>query len=591
MPSPQALGALLGSMILFSARFAKFTDKKTPLSLPIPLLFPPAHFERIAIKPQEKALRDCGDELPPLSLLQSFILTSFQHLIRGVRGTAWRHLGTTIRLAYELDLHCIDSAENSASGHNASKVIEIEERRRAWWAIWEMDTFASIIRRSPTAINWPENETFLPIKDDLWYSGTEHPSCFLALKPMARWKNLQKTGNESCKAWFIVANSLMRDAQIFSDPRGLFTKSKRLSSTSDSSGSQSNGQKVSEDLSVISNSLRCLTLAVPKALQYHGEYLAFASNEDPTITGIHRQLDGSKHDVYLIIQLTHLTIDHFKAFRSSSGDSHISLHERSSSNSSSRQQQQTDILTLSEQQRQALNRFVLAADKAFNMVSRCTEDYIQHTNPFLASLIWIAAAVQLVQKYFQPSDANLDLVDSKFEFLRMIYKQYVDFWETPSVLGERLNVLEQQFEKLHTLEKDLPSTQSDTSFNSGRTAQRSQEGHGVHNIYQNPLRSYITNRREESTNPEASDLPHSILPSFPQEVEPHSALASLANASFLARDPLPSPPQSGKTFEESASFPYADGNFNNFGFGLQAGGELDFPIFLNSLFSGSFDQN
>jgi hypothetical protein len=108
------------------------------------------------------------------------------NILSGVRGIAWRHLGTFIRLAYELDLHRIDSAEGSGSVYDAPKAIEAEEHRRAWWAIWEMDTFASIIRRSPTAINWPENETFLPIKDEFWYSGTEQTSCFLAPKPMAR---------------------------------------------------------------------------------------------------------------------------------------------------------------------------------------------------------------------------------------------------------------------------------------------------------------------------------------------------------------------------------------------------------------------
>ena len=371
-------------MFIFSARFARKThsnDKSSHLAILLSTLTP-KHFECIAIELQEKVLRECGDEPPPLFLLQSFILTTFQHLIRGVRGIAWRHLGISIRLAYELDLHCIDSSsEGSGSGYDARKAID-EERRRAWWAIWEMDTFASIIRRSPTAINWPENETFLPIKDEFWFSGTEQASCFLAPKAMARWRNLQNSGNESCKAWFIVVNSLMRDAQMLSDPRGLFSDSKRPSSKSD--------MVISEDLSVISNSLRCLTIALPIALQYHGEYLTFGS-DDPANTGTARQLDGSKHGTYLMIQLTHLIIDHFEAFQCCSGEYRVNLDGGSS------KQRQSSLLVLSEQQRQALNRFVLAADKAFTMVSRCSDDHVQAVNPFLASSVWIAAAVQLVQ--------------------------------------------------------------------------------------------------------------------------------------------------------------------------------------------------
>lgn len=205
IPSPHALGALLGSIFIFSARYAAKVpnDDTSALSATVTSTPAPAYFERIAMELQEKTLKECGDATPPLCLLQASILTSFQHLIRGVRGIAWRHLGACIRLAYELDLHRIDSEAGAVVGsksrYDASRAIEDEERRRAWWAVWEMDTFASTIRRSPTAINWSGNETFLPITDAFWYSGTEQASCFLALKPMARWKNLQKTGNESCK--------------------------------------------------------------------------------------------------------------------------------------------------------------------------------------------------------------------------------------------------------------------------------------------------------------------------------------------------------------------------------------------------------
>lgn len=575
MSSPQALGALLGSMFIFSARFAKKTrgfSKSSRLASSLSTLTP-THFELIAIELQEKALKACGDEPPPLFLLQSFILTTFQHLTRGVRGIAWRHLGTCLRLAYELDLHCIDaSSEDSGSEYDASMSIEVEERRRAWWAIWEMDTFASIIRRSPTAINWHDNETFLPIKDDFWYNGTKQPSCFLAPKPMNRWRNLQKSGNESCKAWFIVVNSLMRDAQNLSDPRGLFSDSRQCSSKS--------SLVVSEHLSVISNSLRCLTIALPNDLQYQGEYLTFGSGD----TRLGRQLDGSKHGIYLMIQLTHLIIDHFEAFRACSGDSHISLHGNPSS------QRQNGLLVLSEQQRQALNRFVLAADKAFTMVSRCADDHVQAVNPFLASSVWIAAAVQLVQKYFGSSSINLDLVDSKFEFLRMNYKQYVEFWDTPSVLEERLDSLERQFKKLHTLERNESLTHMEKPTDTRYFTHEHKAPHILDNMSQNLPQAHAISQPVQSIRSQLP--PSSSLSTFQQSSELNTEPRSLTSDAFLTGDQFPTPSQSNArtTFEESIDFPYDDGSLNDFGFGLQAGGELDFPNFLNTLFSGSYDQ-
>jgi hypothetical protein len=186
-----------------------------------------------------------------------------------------------------------------------------------------------------------------------------------------------KTSNtEIFKAWYIVANSLMRDAQALSDPRGLFTDSWRQNSRSGPVFTPVEDKSVSESLSIISNSLRCFALALPKALQYHGEYLTFTSS-DPITVGTNQQLHVSIHATHLMIQLTHLMVDHYEAFRLSSVHGHTSPTGKSSPPSSSHQQRQSNLLMLSEQQRQALDRFVLAADNAFTMISRCSDDHTQ----------------------------------------------------------------------------------------------------------------------------------------------------------------------------------------------------------------------
>ncbi|MGH7963755.1 MAG: hypothetical protein ACRERD_18335, partial [Candidatus Binatia bacterium] len=63
----------------------------------------------MAIKYVDKALFDCGDDPPSLVLLQALILLSHHLLIKGVKGRAWRYLGTCVRVAYELNLHLIDA--------------------------------------------------------------------------------------------------------------------------------------------------------------------------------------------------------------------------------------------------------------------------------------------------------------------------------------------------------------------------------------------------------------------------------------------------------------------------------------------------
>ncbi|KAF4631859.1 hypothetical protein G7Y89_g6270 [Cudoniella acicularis] len=423
------LAALLSAMFTFSAKFAMdFHTNTAPPSLRAKPHITSGHFEKIAIEMQKNALEEYGDSEPSLSLLQACILTAFQYLIRGVRGTAWRYLGTCIRIAYELDLHRVDSV-GPAEGAKFND-LEKEEKRRAWWALWEMDTFASTIRRSPTAIDWSENETLLPIKDDFWYYGTPQASCFLATKPMSRWKDLQKSGNEACKAWFIVVNSLMRDAQALSDPRG-------QAGVVPSRNNDRQDETVSEKLTIISNSLRCFALALPKWLQYHGQNMSFTLDDGAKVET--RNENAAKHGMYLMVQLTHLMVDHYQEFR---------LNSERAAHRPPAQPPETDTHQLSETQGQALSRFVLAADNIFKMVSRCSDDHVPHVNPFFASTIWIAAAVHLVQKHFGGTGTNVDLADSKFEFFRMNYQQYVKFWNTPSVLEERLEALERQLERM-----------------------------------------------------------------------------------------------------------------------------------------------
>jgi hypothetical protein len=55
-----------------------------------------------------EGVEECPDEAPPICLLQAMIIVTFQKLIRGVRGKAWRSLGECVRIAYELHLHLVD---------------------------------------------------------------------------------------------------------------------------------------------------------------------------------------------------------------------------------------------------------------------------------------------------------------------------------------------------------------------------------------------------------------------------------------------------------------------------------------------------
>ncbi|CAG9951153.1 unnamed protein product [Clonostachys rosea f. rosea IK726] len=218
--SKHDLYALLAAMFSFSSRYRSQPvqatesrqvdkDKNLPTS---------EEFLNLAYEYTSTAFNAYADEPPSMSLLQAVVLTTFAELIKGVRARAWRSVGTCVRVAYERQLHLIDA--DSEPGTIQAETWVVEEQRRTWWAIWELDVFASTVRRSPTAIDWDTNETFLPVDDEFWFACTPQPSCFLERDPEMRWKSLQASKNLSPKAWFIAINSIMRNAQVLSNPRG-----------------------------------------------------------------------------------------------------------------------------------------------------------------------------------------------------------------------------------------------------------------------------------------------------------------------------------------------------------------------------------
>ena len=131
----------------------------------------------------EQALKEYGDEVPSLCLLQALILTTFCQLSKGVCERGWRLLGLCIRISSEKNLHLIDSeAPNARVPTGRAELTRWcfdEERKRCWWAVWEMEFFASTIRRCPTGIHWTQNKTFLPVDESYWFDQRFHKSCFL----------------------------------------------------------------------------------------------------------------------------------------------------------------------------------------------------------------------------------------------------------------------------------------------------------------------------------------------------------------------------------------------------------------------------
>lgn len=458
--SPTITNALLAAMISFSSRFCGQEDSEGGQYGPEAfggVEKPYLYFRNLASQLVDQAL-DEYDDPPPLSLLQAALLVAHGQLTQGVRGQAWRSLGTCVRVAYELNLHLVDSGHASEELEmDTEQWCEREEKRRAWWAIWEMDVFASTIRRCPTAIDRSRNETLLPVEDEHWFRGEPSASCFLELDLTRRWSALQRCGNISAKAWFIVINSLMKDAQCISSPMSIISSNGPPRGCGDASliskqrMTSDPSKDATEKLETIANSVRCFVLALPAPLRFRNQCLGFHAHlSGQTASTSARQQHNGIYNIEAMTQLATLMIRQFALFspgRSSSSRNYPNPRSKSRGHDSGWGDSRGSIETNSL----AVDQFFEAADGILSLVNRSADNHIQWINPFLASTIWLAAAVQLVRKEFGPYGTNRGLVKSKFDVLYLTYQKCVWFWDIKTALQQNLESLEAQ---LHTYREE-----------------------------------------------------------------------------------------------------------------------------------------
>ncbi|KAH7164971.1 fungal-specific transcription factor domain-containing protein [Fusarium sp. MPI-SDFR-AT-0072] len=447
--SESHLVALLAAICAYSVRFVPFEaelELEQELSWGSTGQKTPTLFLNLSSQQIDKALNECTDDPPPLCVLQALIVTTHCQLTQGVRGRAWRALGTCVRLAYELNLHLLDSRYAVEQyDYNTQRWCEDEEKRRAWWAIWEMDVFASTIRRTPTAISWSQMEVLLPAPDTNWYQDTPVGSCFLEQEPGQRWKALQESGNVSPKAWFIVINSLMKDAQVISCPRGVPSVTRPGQSWQQNpkgEGRQSisyqaeNSEESRQKLETLANSVYCLVRVLPENLRYRQQHLSF-SPRLPGQVESSRQLHCSIYNIYVMTQLARLMIHRYDVFGSQTKPAQPPAMSAPC---------KLGFASFQDQESPALREYFESADNVLSIVNRSCEDHIRHINPFLPSTIWLAAAVQMVRKQFGGPSTYNSLIKARFDVLYLTYKQCVSFWGIQTAMQQNLETIEAQLE-------------------------------------------------------------------------------------------------------------------------------------------------
>ncbi|RFU24936.1 hypothetical protein B7463_g11399, partial [Scytalidium lignicola] len=371
-----------------------------------------------------------SDHTVKIGIANSFLITHWL-LIKGVKGRAWRYLGLCIRLAYEMGIHMMDAGKNPSEEANIGVLqwIEDEERRRTWWAIWEMDIFASVVRRCPTSIDQIRMEVFLPVEDEEWLAGHPQRSCFFNNDLIGRFKDLWLIKSKSSWAWFIVINSLVKEIHSISDDRIFWnllgqTSINPVDEHDVKRYNQTNQYpyKVADRMAAIGNALKYCITVLPLSLRFRGQSLDFGEKENtPGMIGEIRQLHSSIYSIHLMIRLTELMIHGSEIFQAENWWMHLwikcSQNEREIEDETTHDCSEPIQSCQKCKTEQALRRYFDTADSIVAIIKCSNQTDYYYVNPFLSSVIWLAAAVQVIHLEVVDSTSLKILISSSLELL------------------------------------------------------------------------------------------------------------------------------------------------------------------------------
>ncbi len=435
------------------------------------------HFGNLAEQFAEQAMHEYAEQGVPLPLLQAMILINHWLLIRSVRGKSWRYLGVCVRCAYELNLHTVDKGRQPHDRiEDVEQWSEDEEKRRAWWAIWEMDVFASVVRRCPTGIDWSYNETFLPAPDKNWFENEPQESCCLEPSIVDRWKKLRASGNKSHKAWFLVVNSLVKDAQNVSqwaevDTNKTSEQSRHSKYCSPSQVQLEQARRAREardgynKVSTLHNVLQCIVEMMPTELRYQNQFLSFSPRDSESPTTTTRLLHQEIYSMHMVVQYARLMIYKFFIFRGQMSWGHLEAElakYKEHAEGGLAPQRQFGSTAPNNAARQCFVLYLQASQNVVNIIQRTQSNHYKFVNPFLANTIWLATAVQILKRELLHADTSeRELSASNAELLRMTYLQFESYWGISNMLERNLSALEVELNNIRESSRRTKSTERD----------------------------------------------------------------------------------------------------------------------------------
>ncbi|CAI7637608.1 unnamed protein product [Penicillium discolor] len=118
------------------------------------------------------------EEFSSILVLQAGVLVALYELGHGIYPAAFLSIGACARYAHALGIN----VSRTVPTRRVLTLVEVEERRRVWWAIVILDRFVSIgCPGRPFATADPKLDDYLPADDAAWDQGTVKPDRFSTL--------------------------------------------------------------------------------------------------------------------------------------------------------------------------------------------------------------------------------------------------------------------------------------------------------------------------------------------------------------------------------------------------------------------------
>ena len=449
----------------------------------------------------------CGDSRPTLALLQAYALITFYETMTNARGRAWRSLGTCVRIAQEMELHLTDAVLQGKSLAEQALTqdgswSQKEEKRRAWWLLYDLDIFASTVRRRPTSIHDGDHAVLLPVSDTNWFEASYQGSCFLDPDPLHRTRKLIESGNSNGKAWYLVVKSLNHDAYTTANPTAHHLHTIPQTDIASPPKMVYAAPVDERKLAVLDDFMLHFKAVLPRHLVYEGDYLPFSICGDSYSEATAPQ-DCDIQLIHAMYHLGRLKVLHHFCCKSSADRSPRGEHrtEYLALNQISRVQKLRRILGFTDDE-SAWDRYLGAAEEIIRVVRNTSPDHVRHGHPLLASTFWIVAATQLFRRTFAKNVAELEVAQSNYDFLRLTLDRSHKFWTTSDLMVKNLDTLDARLNELTSKWKG-----PQLNVRNGST------------------------RIEEGENPPEHNCP-AILNSVPHSFENPDAMADTSSESF-----------------------------------------------------------